>query len=75
MRTRIIEWIRHWTIPFGVVTVCLYVAAIPFTILVFPKDTLVLTVVVLFSGFTSSMFSLGSALAVSSAVPPSEPQE
>lgn len=40
----------------------LYAGMIPLTILVFPATTLILTIVVLFGGFTASVASLASIM-------------
>jgi hypothetical protein len=54
--------IKKLTIPWYAVTTLLYMAAIPMTIWVFPSTTLILSIFVLFGGFTASMASLASAL-------------
>lgn len=46
----------------AVVTLVLYVAAVPFTIVVFPENSLWLGLLVLFSGFTASLVTLGDLL-------------
>lgn len=61
-RTAIVRFIRKTATPWYLVTTLLYAAAIPLTIWVFPSTTLLLTVFVLFGGFTASMASLASAL-------------
>lgn len=57
-----VEFIKRWTVPWYGLTVILYALAIPLTIWVFPATTLVLTIFVLFGGFTASVASLASAL-------------
>lgn len=46
----------------AVATVLLYVFAIPFTFIVFPSNSLWLALLVLFSGFTASITTLGDML-------------
>lgn len=58
----LVKFLKRWTVPWYGLTVLLYALAIPFTIFVFPSTTLILTVIVLFSGFTASVASLASAL-------------
>ena len=58
MAKLVTKYLVHWYL----VTTVLYAASIPFTIWVFPATTLILTVVVLFSGFTASVASLASVL-------------
>lgn len=62
MRQKVARLIVRYLVHWYVVTAILYFAAIPFTVLVFPATTLVLTVVVLFSGFTAAVASLASVL-------------
>lgn len=54
--------LKRYVLWWYAVTVVLYAAMIPLTVLVFPATTLLLTVVVLFGGFTSSVASLASVL-------------
>lgn len=61
-RKKLAKFIKRWTIPWYIMTTLLYFLAIPFTVLVFPATTLILTVIVLFGGFTSSMAALASVL-------------
>lgn len=60
--SKLVAWIKKWTVPWYAITALLYFAAIPFTVLVFPATTLILSVFVLFGGFTASMAALASAL-------------
>lgn len=62
-RKKLAAFIKKWSLHWYAVTALLYFLAIPFTILVFPATTLILTVIVLFGGFTASMASLASVLA------------
>lgn len=61
-RKKIVHIIKKYTLHWYAVTALLYFLAIPFTILVFPATTMILTVIVLFGGFTSSMAALASIL-------------
>lgn len=58
----LVRFIKKTMVPWYLLTTLLYFAAIPMTIFVFPSTTLLLTIFVLFGGFTSSMASLASAL-------------
>jgi hypothetical protein len=58
----LVRIIKKTMVPWYLVTTLLYMAAIPMTIFVFPSTTLLLTIFVLFGGFTASMASLASAL-------------
>lgn len=56
------EFLERYTIHFYVVTAILYGMMIPLSILVFPSTTMLVTIIVLFSGFTTSVASLASVL-------------
>jgi hypothetical protein len=58
----LVKFLKRWAVPWYLLTVVLYAACIPATIFVFPSTTLLLTVFVLFGGFTASVASLASAL-------------
>lgn len=58
----LVRVIKKSMVPWSLVTTVLYAAAIPMTVFVFPSTTLLLTIFVLFGGFTSSMSALASAL-------------
>lgn len=58
----LVRFLKRWTVPWYLLTVVLYAVAIPLTIWVFPSTTLLLTIFVLFGGFTASVASLASAL-------------
>lgn len=61
-RQKVVAFLERYTIHWYVATAILYAAMIPLTIWVFPSTTLLVTVVVLFSGFTASVASLASTL-------------
>lgn len=61
-RKRVAKFIKKYTVLWSVVTVIFYALAIPATIWVFPSTTLLLTIFVLFGGFTASVAALGSAI-------------
>lgn len=58
----LVRIIKKMMVPWYAVTTLLYFAAIPMTVWVFPSTTLILSIFVLFGGFTSSMAALASAL-------------
>jgi hypothetical protein len=62
VNSALVRFIKKWTVPWYTITMLLYAAAIPMTIWVFPSTTLILSIFVLFGGFTASMASLASAL-------------
>ena len=62
IRKKITHVIKKYTLWWYLVTAVLYFLAIPFTVFVFPATTLILTVIVLFGGFTSSFAALASIL-------------
>jgi hypothetical protein len=57
-----VRLLKRLTVPWYGLTVFLYAISIPLTIWVFPSTTLLLTIFVLFGGFTASVASLASAL-------------
>jgi hypothetical protein len=57
-----VRLLKRWAVPWYCLTVAAYAACIPLTIWVFPSTTLLLTIFVLFGGFTASVASLASAL-------------
>ncbi len=60
---RVRRFIARWELPFGVVTVALYAAAIPLVFVAFPDiSNLWVSLLVLFSGFTASLTALASLL-------------
>jgi hypothetical protein len=58
MRKKLARLIRRYRLAWAVVTVLLYVVAVPFTIVIFPENNMWLGLLVLFSGFTASMTTL-----------------
>lgn len=62
IRRTLADLTKRYLVHWYAVTTLLYAAAIPFTVWVFPATTLILTVIVLFSGFTASIASLASVL-------------
>lgn len=60
---RVRRFIARWELPFAVVTVLLYAAAIPLVFLLFPDiSNLWVSLLVLFSGFTASVTALAGVL-------------
>jgi hypothetical protein len=60
--SKLVIFIKKWTVPWYAITAVLYFLAIPLTAWVLPATTLILSIFVLFGGFTSSMAALASAL-------------
>ena len=58
----LVSFIKRWRLAWAIITLLLYVAAVPFTIIVFPENSLWLGLLVLFSGFTASLVTLGDLL-------------
>lgn len=56
------QWLRDHTIAIAVWNVIMYLALIPATLFLFPNTNLVTAVLVLLTGVTSSISSLGSLL-------------
>ena len=54
--------ITKYRVMWAWITLLLYVAAVPFTIIVFPANSLWLALIVLFSGFTASLTTLGDLI-------------
>lgn len=61
-RARLVGLLERYTIHFYVITTVLYALMIPAALWVFPSTTLLLTVLVLVSGFIASVGSLASVL-------------
>jgi hypothetical protein len=61
-RRPLVRVLQKYAVWWYIATALLYGMMIPLTVLVFPATTLLVTVVVLFSGFTASMASLASVL-------------
>lgn len=62
MRVRLAKWIRRYRVHWAVVTVLLYVAAVPASIIIFPDNNLWLAMLVLFSGLTASLTTLADLI-------------
>mgnify|MGYP006198823451 CR=1 FL=1 len=62
MRKRFVRLVREYRMEWAVATVLLYVLAIPFTLWIFPDNNIWLAMLVLFSGFTASVTTLGDML-------------
>lgn len=58
----LVSFIRRWRLFWAWVTLGLYVAAVPFTVIVFPNNSLWLALLILFSGFTASLTTVGDLL-------------
>lgn len=67
--------VKKYTMLWYTVTALLYLAAVPFTIIFFPKNTLVLSVIVLVGGFTSSVAALASAVVTVDDSDPASPDD
>lgn len=61
-RATVVRFIERYTIHFYVATAVLYALMIPASLWVFPSTTLLITVIVLFSGLVSSIAALASVL-------------
>lgn len=62
MRRALVRFLQKYSVWWYLITVVLYGLMIPLTIWVFPATTILLTIVVLFGGFTSSVASLAAVL-------------
>jgi len=60
--SKLVAFIKRWRIFWAWITLGIYVAAVPFTIVVFPENSLWLGLLILFSGFTASLVTLGDLL-------------
>jgi hypothetical protein len=58
----LVTFIKRYRLWWAWVTLGVYVAAIPFTVIVFPANSLWLGLLILFSGFTASLTTLGDLL-------------
>jgi hypothetical protein len=58
----LVSFIKRWRLAWAVITLLLYVAAVPFTLIVFPDNNLWLGLLILFSGFTASLVTLADLL-------------
>jgi hypothetical protein len=70
-----VEFIKKYRMAWAWVTLALYVAAIPFTLIVFPDNNMWLGVLVLFTGFTASLTTLGDLLVSAEEAQVSDPPE
>lgn len=60
--TLLVRVITRYRLFWAWATLLLYVGAVPFTIIVFPANSLWLGLLVLFSGFTASLATLADLL-------------
>lgn len=60
--SRTVRFIQKYRVAWAWITLLLYVAAIPFTIIVFPENSMWLALIVLFTGLTASLTTLGDLL-------------
>lgn len=56
------NFIKKYRLAWAWITLLLYVAAVPFTIIIFPDNNMWLGLLVLFTGFTASIVTLGDLL-------------
>lgn len=61
-KARVAKLIEKYRVVWAWITLLLYVAAVPFTIIIFPDNNMWLGLLVLFSGFTASLTTLGDLL-------------
>ncbi len=61
-RAAVVGWLERNTINFYVITAVLYALMIPASLWVFPSTTLLVTIIVLFSGLISSLGALAGIL-------------
>ena len=60
--SRTVRFIQKYRIAWAWITLLLYVAAIPFTIIIFPDNNMWLGLLILFTGITASLTTLGDLL-------------
>lgn len=60
--SRTVRWIKKYRLIWAWTTLALYVVAVPFSIIVFPSNSLWLALLVLFSGFTAALTTLADLL-------------
>lgn len=60
--SRLVAFIKRYRVAWAWITMALYLIAVPFTIWRFPANNLWLALIVLFSGFTASLTTLGDLL-------------
>jgi hypothetical protein len=61
-RRSLARLIRRYRIQWAVITVVLYVVAVPVSIIIFPDNNIWLAMLVLFSGFTASLTTLADLI-------------
>lgn len=61
-RSNLVRFIKRYRVEWAVVTIILYVVAIPVTVIVFPANSMWLALIVLFSGLTASLTTLADLL-------------
>lgn len=61
-KSRLVHIIKQYRLGWAWMTLALYVVALPFTIIVFPDNSLWLGLLVLFSGFTATLTTLADLL-------------
>jgi hypothetical protein len=57
-----VAFIKRYRVFWAWLTLALYVVALPVTVIVFPANSLWLGLLILFSGFTASLTTLGDLL-------------
>lgn len=60
--SRTVRFIQKYRIAWAWITLVLYIAAIPFTIIIFPDNNMWLGLLILFTGLTASLTTLGDLL-------------
>jgi len=65
MRKKLIAFVKEWRMEFAVLTLVLYIVAIPVTVIIFPANSLWLALLILFSGVTTTLTTLGDLLVTS----------
>lgn len=61
-RSPLVRFIKKYRMAWAWVTVALYVFAVPLTVIIFPANSMWLALIILFSGFTASVVTLGDML-------------
>lgn len=56
------NFIKKYRLAWAWITLLLYVLAVPFTIIIFPDNNMWLGLLILFTGFTASIVTLGDLL-------------
>jgi len=60
--TWLVRLLVRYRLAWAWITLVLYVVAVPFTVVVFPANSMWLALIVLFSGFTASLTTLADLL-------------